>query len=404
MPQDITTRKRSSWLGWIFFLLAFFPYINPLAFITGKTTYIQPYFLVFSIFVFFVIFSPGKKISRVDLLGGCFLLFCILIFLFFPITSESVVALVGPVTFFLASYCGRHFYTRNAEQLRSVLRVSCWLFLIVGVVQLTISPSFMTFALGGWGEGILGEGGRGAVSLFPEPTHYGLSCILLIGLCILSGVSRFYIFLFLLQLVFISQSSTAIGLGVVVLCVYFAFQKPALFLKWIPFCFVFGYVLFQLVRYALPESRAVWFIDIVIDEPSLFIVSDTSANIRVLSIWFSLLASFENYFIPHGFSMETWRDIVLVYSSRFAEYYIHVSDTRIQSGLGALFFQFGASTFILLATFISAYLSSSLESEKKKFVIVSLIVVMLNAFPLATPIFGLMVGILPVSDKGRCVK
>jgi hypothetical protein len=274
-------------------------------------------------------------------------------------------------------------------------------------VQIYVDPNFFQVILPRE-KGYAGVGGRGVESLTAEPTFYGflLLIILLYELHSSMGsertLSKHVVFLILLQLVFVSRSSSALG---TLILSYFVYLIVGLSLKRIMLV-LFLIASLGVVGVAgakvLESVRFVKLILLFIESPVSLLTYDLSFNDRFFHVYYSLAGFFDNWMLPHGF--ESWWEF-LQEKSRYNDLVVNVSGDhgRVMSLLGGMLFELGLFAFPFIWVLFSVLYQTFKGSRYFVFVLILFFIITIQAVPLSLPTIPFVLGQL-LGEKHRCTK
>lgn len=380
----------------LFFFSVFFPYVQ----IIPLESDTQPYALVLAAVVALAARRWLMPLELVPLL---------IVFL----ASIGVAALGQPgmqavrsianyASLLLIAYAAFLALGTHGRLLSVVLRGVVHVWFVVGLIQTVIYPDFLVF-LTPRALGTAGSGGRGVVGLSPEPTHYGLFCLLLLvlihlarGRLLTDREVRWQSMLLAVQIVVFARSSMAVLLLALYIGWYAAVSmfspKRALYL--LASVAVLGGGFAALVRSGaarLEGTRMYALLGRLLEDPTLVLLVDASVNDRVFHIVFSVLGWVENFLLPNGYT--AWEEYVTQTMPRFAPYAWSVSFTRILSGYGAALFELGFFG-LLVPLVLNVALFRSYRADLRSFLIISfaLNTMLWTNVPLATPMVGFILG------------
>ena len=285
------------------------------------------------------------------------------------------------------------------HMIKAPLLLAAVLWLVVGVAQLLLSKDFGTI----FQHRATSSISRGVVSLASEPSHYSMMCVLLIVFLDIyktriRNLSPWVLKLqitFGIQILFLSRSTFGILalLLWIFIKIYLSFKKKMISTVLISIVFAFSvYVAKKMNLHH--EFRLVYLVSEIIEnisEPQYIFIKDASANARAADIIISTYSFFESIPLPIGHGLGTWKDYLGSADENF-DYLWHIvpGSNRIMSGYGGLLYEVGLLGFILIISiFFSLY---RLGSPEVKVAAVFLTIFMFTAVPIATPIFGFIVG------------
>ncbi len=393
--QDIPSTGRSGALAFLFFAAVFFPYIQ----LVPLPTDTQPYAMLLGIGIFL-------GASRRSLPPEIALLFFVLLFslLLIPFGGDALGAIRS-----IANYASLFFISFGTYFLLKIrggfpvgaLRWTIWIWFFVGLIQVTVYRDFLVPLIGrgfGWG----GSAVRGVVSLSPEPSHYGMFCVLVLVLLMtnrmrISGreVSFLGLLLLIQILLFARSAMAAVMLALLAtLIVVTSVFSPRRFTYVLVLSSIVALTLWGLVALEVMDlegsrmwqlTQALW------DNPWLVVLTDASVNDRMMHIYFSFLGFVENWGLPHGYGR--WDSYLAAVTPQYSEMVIELSGGRIMSAYGAAVFELGVPG-LLVPLAITIAIVRYYRSSPATAVTVSLFLhaVLLTAVPLATPLVGLLVG------------
>ena len=288
-------------LIYIFVLFCFFPYID----IINIGTDTQPNALVMSALLLFAI--PNKRINTAIILLWILFAFSLILALVSQLsgfeTIKNVLNYLSAPMICLAAY---NVFVKMKFRLPFVFFLFVVLsYFIVGFMQMFIDPDFMTFLLNQGARGVM-LGGRGVVSLCPEPAFYGSLCLFFIVFSLVQYSAKQNLIilpLLLVQLIFFSQSATSIIVLLAALCVYLIVQVLRFKLKYIISSVAVVFLFFSFKATMLKDfsdSRASVLINEIIENPLLIAQLDVSAGVRITSSISPFLSMKHNAFMPMG--------------------------------------------------------------------------------------------------------
>lgn len=333
------------WLIYIFVFFCFFPYIN----IINIGTDTQPNALVMASILLFAVQNKRLNTSIVLLWILFFLSFALAFFSNLS-TFETIKNILNYLSTPLICFAAYNVFIKDRFQLPfKVFLFFVAIYFIVGFVQLFVNPGFMTFLLNQGARGVM-LGGRGVVSLCPEPAFYGSLCLFMMVFSLLSYSFRQNILamtLLVIQLVFFAQSATSILVFLISILVFFIVQLVRFRARYI----AYALVLSALVVYAyqtqyaqFSESRAGVLIGEIIENPELIAQVDVSAGVRITSTISPFLAARHNAFLPMGWG--NYRNFIsrLNRSGRYPKLlnkYIVREIGRLGGGINMILFHLG---------------------------------------------------------------
>lgn len=268
----------------------------------------QPYALVVSFLLF--LFSIRRKLPIRLWMLGLVLVFASFVMLCTACSLMGLRSLMNYFSlFFITAGCYISLCILNGFPYR-LFRGTVWVWFVVGLIQITIYPSFCESLLLRSYNSLMLDIGRGVTSLAVEPSYYGAVCVLFLLINYLNFRNekhyRFLMALILVQLFIFSKSSVCILILALSYVIY-------IFIK-----ILFGK---HLLRSLLNLSAAIGFITIssyyiilfmdnrlasilrtLTQDPTLFLTMDGSIYNRFIHAFFPIKGFFDSYGMPHGFS------------------------------------------------------------------------------------------------------
>jgi hypothetical protein len=389
VPITAPDRAASRLLHYAFFAAVFFPYLRVLP--IGSD--VQPTALVLGLCVLL-----ASTTSRLPKDTTPLLVVLVGALLIAMITGINGVALRGLANYFSLFIIAVATYgTLKARHGLSTafLSATVWIWFFVGLIQTVITRNFLTFLL----SNARSTASRGVVGLGPEPTSYGIHCLILMILVtdLCSGRQRRWnLAALLIQILLFARSSmTVLFLGVWALA-YFATRAGLLkSLIGAAVASAFGLGILQALAYLTITVKGVRIFDIirlVTTAPALILVRDQSISDRVAAIVFSFAGASEHWFLPHGFiSWSAWVTEIGPRTARYIPYY--TAGDRIMSGYGAAVFELGFLGFVIPYV-VTRTASARYAENRKRFITIAIVLnlLLLTAVPLAYPPVGFLIG------------
>jgi len=290
------------YLAYIFFFFCFFPYIDILH--IGTDT--QPNALLIGAII---IFACKKKILNAPIICLWTLFFISIFFAMFSnldlfVTVKSVFNYLSPplITWAAYSLFSQLGYRISFKVFMGVLLS----FLFVGMMQQFVDTGFMTFILNHGGRGAL-VGGRGVISLCPEPAFYGSTCLFFMIFGFLNYTKKQNIIaciLIAIQVLFLAKTATAIGTFAVSFLLFGLWQLLKLRIKYIILFVIFSFSVvggYAYIQKTFKDTRLGVLIDNIIKDPLQIALVDQSAGVRITSSYAPFLVIKHNYWMPIGF-------------------------------------------------------------------------------------------------------
>lgn len=275
--------------------------------------------------------------------------------------------------------------------------VSIWF--IFGFIQKFIFPNFGSFLMSVPRIGI--EGGRGVLSLAPEPTLYASMSLLLIIYCLINyqiKESIWSIALLVLQIVFFATSSTIIliitlSFAILYIINLFTFRFKKIMV--ISFSFIAISAFLFLASSILPESRFTNLIRSAIKAPQELIVKDESIARRFMRAYYPIQSLYDNKLIPQGYGKFD-NYIQKVNSPAVIELVLESSNTKEKNRIGGsysmAFFQLGGIGLLLPIFVLICFLPLLRKKQVYLISFIALNILLLTQIPLMLPTTGLVLG------------
>lgn len=220
---------------------------------------------------------------------------------------------------------------------------------IVGLVQLLIYPEFMTFLLNGDGRGVM-LGGRGVISLCPEPAFYGSLCLFFMIFSFLNFSKKenyILIPLLLAQQFLLGMSATAAAIFFLALLLFTVIQILRLRVGYIVFTTLALLIIVPIVNdklAELEETRIGKLANDFIEDPLMITHLDLSVGSRYVGAVAPFLSFKHEYFLPMGigtykaFLRQLYRD---GHHRSFLNSDIANEEERLGGSLNVVLFQLG---------------------------------------------------------------
>lgn len=387
----------------IFLILVFFPYVS---FGTNQMD-TQPWVLLFAI-IFYKDFLLSRRSLRIISFFIILILTAQIIALFgsFKIELEYLLRGVSSyIIFAIVYYYQQKSLNSNFVKYQNIIFKINYFYIIIAVLQTIISPNISRFLV----ISSRTSETRGVTSLTPEPTMFGILLIFfcLIYLVIMNDSNRKairpLILLNLLSILVLAKSATAsIFLLVGILLWYLVNLRSFKFFISAIIMIPFGYFAFTfLINTYLKESRLSNIYNVVLNGDFLILLTrDRSILDRSLANIFPFKASYGNYFLPGGFSLDaTLKPLdIKIFDTVIYDYH---TGPKIMSLWGSLIAELGV-LFILLFLGYSIYLIKNyiLVNEqigrKVLFIFLMIIILGFTSFTISFPLFAFLLASLPV--------
>ena len=398
MKRIIKDFKTNS-LAYLLIGFSFFPYLQ--IFPLGSDS--QPYALLLSFFLIYKYRRYKLDINQRNL--GFVLIIAIICMLIPPLSLNSIRSLIGYLSLFCIPIATVHCLVRINGIPYKLFKYTVLIWFFTGFIQTFFFPNFLNFLIPRGDSSLTMESGRGVVCLAPEPTHYGLMCIFFLFIAYLnfrqeSGIRKIYLCPFL-QLLLFSRSSLALLICTVAVCSIFILkilQDKKNRIKYL-MLFVIISILITIIYSKLSESvdgfRAGRLLALVLDDPSVFIMMDSSVNDRFIHFYFPFKGLIDNFFLPHGYNaFGEYINSVLrdpSYNRLIMDENMGNSITRIMSGWGGVFFEIGLFAIIIVKV-LWRLVKYTTIGIPRKVIFITLILIFFNAFPFSTAIAPFLIG------------
>lgn len=276
-----------------------------------------------------------------------------------------------------------------------VILVAALAWMVTGVIQAVIDPSFMTQLIGEFGEAgsVTAASGRGSLGFAPEPTHFGFHLVILAALLTIVGGRNLLAVACLATAILVARSSSALlalVLGSLVYLLVFGRWGRVLLLATIPAFFIIG----EIVQSGLLPSdiRLVGLLRGFYADPWYLITSDASANARLGGIWVGMKEIAANAFLPAGLSSGAWEARVgpILASNPWL---INLSSAGIPSGSLIIVYQLGVVGLAIMA-YLHVRMLRGLQSHLETFLMCAVAFVFMSQYMVSTPGFGMIIGVV----------
>lgn len=393
MQKNISTRL----VIYLLIFFSFFPYIQLVPIGTDS----QPYALAVALFILPFCFKSKMKINLAYLFY--IFLFAVFAILISTFSFNSVRSLINYVTLFVVTYV-TYFSLRRIKGIPyKFLKYTVYIWFFVGTIQTFVYPNFLTFLLPrGVSEGLIASG-RGIIGLAPEPTFYGMMCLIFGMIAYLNfnekkDIKKIYILL-AIQIFIYSRSSLTIFILACAFCLYIGIKlfKQNGIKTFFAFCIftTFFYYLINMENSFLASFRVGVLFRILMNNPELFLTLDDSVNERFVHVFFPTYGFLENWGLPNGYDKFTQffedckknSDINYLIS----DYVYEKEATRIMSGLGSILFELGVIGLLLLKV-VSNLCLNVLNGYSKYILFFIFICILLNAIPFSNPLIPFFIG------------
>lgn len=379
----------------IFTIFCFFPYLDLL----GLGTDTQPNALLLG--ALFLFSFKEKKLNLPIIL--LWVLFLLSILLFF-INNASIFLYIKNVL----NYLSPPIVAMAAYNLltRMDYKISFRLFMIiiltygfVALVQMFIYPQFMTFLLSDHVRGIL-YGGRGVVSLCPEPAFYGSLCLFLIVFSLITFTKKqnyLAIPILLFQLVFLSRAATAMSILLFALLLFTVFQLvrfKIFYILSVSLCVLLVTPIVISSIEKMEDSRAGNIALQFLEDPFLITKIDESVGVRFTYAVVPFLSMKHSYFKPMGIGHFNPFISKLYREGKYRNFlgsYILKEKARLTGSINMVLFQLGILGMLLPFAIFLAF-KRLLHSSMALFALILFISILFTQIQLMHSMIGFIIG------------
>lgn len=390
-------------------LSSFFPFIQIIPIGTDS----QPYALMISMIIFPFYFNRKINLSLFSLL--IIAVFSIIILFISNIDFGSIRSLINYISLFIISYVTYKSLKFTNGLNYKIFKNIVYTWFTIGTIQTFIYSNFLSFLLPRGNSEDTIESGRGVVCLAPEPTFYGIICVLFIMLGYLNfknteGVKKLYTLL-VIQIFIYARSSLVIMIIFACLFIY-AFvsfiTKKKNKIKIIFTILFLLFILFSIVdnfSEQISGIRIGKILTLMLENPDKLILLDDSINERFVHLFFPLYGLIENWGLPHGYSIypdfmeKCYNNPELNYL--VTDYTLNNNVTRIMSGWGSILFELGIIGLLLLYVIVRN-LKIIIDGKMRYVIILGFIGLLANAVSFATALLPFIIGnIIYLAEKKK---
>jgi hypothetical protein len=370
--------------NYAFFIFVFYPYLT----IYDFGSDMQPWALLVGVFY---LIKYQFSLNRIDIILATLMIYSVSLLLISNIDFQSVRSIFNYVNLFVCAFTTYKILNSKQIIFESFVKISIIVWLLVGILQIIFNKTLFSFLL----PSMRTTEDRGVTSLATEPTFFGI--ILIFYIIIMTHLNfknrNIYIISCVMGIIFLAQSSMVIVFIMIILFYYFITH---LSIKSLLMGLGALYSAYIIVQQIMQESRIFNLTKLVFDNPMSLLLLDASVNDRFFHIYFSFKGSFDNYFIPNGYSK--WSQYAMMEIDRysiFVEKEWFSINGRIMSGYGALFFELGIFA-IFIPLMLTVLLWGLYNKKLKKFFFYSLTLntIMLSSIPVGLTVFGFYIGFL----------
>lgn len=379
----------------LFFL---FPYTK----IIQSSSYTQPYGLLLALVI--VVLRPQAitNLPQIDRLMLSYLAMIgvamVLLQLPLGLQTRELAYLISYLTPLVTTAAAFWMLRLYPDMVRKLLIAAAVIWFAVSLIQLSISPTFLTSFVSNdpnLATDILASG-RGTIGLAPEPTHSAFHNLLIGASLVMVGGPAWAIGLCIASAFILAKSSSAvliIGLGLLI----WAVRHP--FWGWVaalPLIFP-QFAIQTLSLLANEQSRLGSIISRLKDLDPTLLLQDYSINLRLAGASMPILYSIKDFLLPQGVSIENWmdqRNRILAEQT----WVFDLSSSGPASGFGLYLVQGGIIALPVVLYFMYRLILRG-QPYFASFVTIVVFTIFLGQFYLSTPIFGLFYAALIVRTR-----
>lgn len=374
-------------IDWLFLLAIFFPYLQ----IIPIGTDVQPIGLCVAILVLLLDRRWHNAPRQLWLFGFLFVVaLCVLI------TGEIDFGALRSVgnyaSLFLISLASYSCAPRIQPLTRRLLIISIWIWFAIGFIQSVYSVDFLTNIL----PDVRRSDSRGVVSLAPEPGYYATMCLFFLFILYLHNRERsIHGLLCIVQITLLARSTLFTGILLAIVLVYGTVHLNPRKMLAVVAVLVAGWAIATQTEY-FENTRTGDLTKLALANPFGLTKLDLSISDRVAQLVFSLKGALDNHLMPNGFTSwgAYYHAQTLGAAEYFLMYYPNPFPTRIQSGIGAPLYELGFFGFIPVWTLIIGIKNrfGTIWSGSALALLFAITLSLLPGTPIATPIYGFLVG------------
>ncbi len=270
-------------------------------------------------------------------------------------------------------------------------------YFLVGFVQLHFIPDFMISFLS---RGEVLFGGRGVISLNPEPAFYATMCLFLMIFSLITYNKReniIAISFLLFQMIYLARSATGFAILGFALLLFIVFQILRLRLKYFALGSMIAITLFAGFHFGMKkieETRFGLLANAFIDNPMMITQFDASTGVRVTGAIAPFISYKHHYMMPMGlgYYKEFLKGLYVrgQYRKLLNEYIVFEKD-RIGGSINLVMFQLG---FIGLLFPLAVYLAfrSLLYKDSHFFAFILFMTILFTQIQLMQSMIGFLIG------------
>lgn len=393
-------------------ILSIFLYVSPLS--LGFDT--QPFALLFS----FVVVVESMLRTKILKIPGPIMIFLLMFFvsiIFMVFSADKFIAMRS-----LAGYATLFFVTLASYQTFGSVKVKwfnfcVYLYLVVGLAQLTVDKRFGEFLL----PRMSTSTERGITSLAVEPSAYAVVCIFMLminDILLATGKQTKKKYLIITVLLVAQILITLSGIGLVFFTVYLFSKVISILIKDGISRHLSKIVMFMVVLTAifiafrtvdsLQQSRGGLVLDQALEDPRTLLIQDGSIADRLTHAILPIYSLFYSH--GAGLGLGTWSQYAIhlrSYAGGFVELmgkYATLGADRIMSGWGTAMYELGAIGLLYMISYLKIVRNGfKLPNKTVSMAVVSsgltIWLMMFMAIPLAFPLFSYMMGMFLYCNK-----
>lgn len=360
----------------MYYLLIFFSFF-PFITLYNLGTDIQPYALIIS----FIIFIKNKMIvyKKFLMLFNIFLYSFLLLIILRDFSFSSIRSFANYASLFFISSASYTMMKKNNGLKEFYIKMIFNIWFVIGFIQTYIKKDFLLFLVSGGRTSLT----RGVPGLNSEPSFYAY--MLIFGMLISLDFHKnkiLYLINLGIQLIFFARSA----IGVLYLFIYLIllsikYISSFKVKNYIKIFLIFGIflIIYIVILKFMEGTRINALMNMAINNHEV-LYKDQSIESRFYHIYFSVIKTIENFFLPHGFS-----------------------DFRIMSGLGLALYELGFGGVLLIYS-IYKIINQSIYHKLNKLNSIFVIIILFSAIQLANPILSFYLGYTLYGQKNKPLK
>ena len=391
--------KTFVYLSYIFLFFCFFSFVQILPLGTDS----QPNAMLVALLLFGI--APVYKINKQFNLLLLLFIVAIVVTVLGVWTFSAFRGLFNYFSLFFLSFISYRVLIRLNGIPYKLYRAPVYIWFVVGLIQISVYPSFLSFLFLRGNSGATLESGRGVVCLTPEPTFYGIMCLLFIMIGYLNfnhiKEQKWLYILLWIQLLIFSRSSTCVFLlafsfflfGLYLICVSANVKLIFSMLLVV----TIGYFVVPIILDNFTNFRVGILLVKFWENPIDFVILDESINDRFNHVFFPLYGFVTNYGMPHGF--DTFGNFMneCLNIMKFQDLFSKTAMSggyggRIMSAIGGALFELGIFAFLIIVVIYRAFKPLVRRNKNNVFFLILFIGLLLNAITFSNAIIPFIVG------------